>query len=94
MPPAWEADFYPVLVLGRIALSLSMRVPNSSPAQDKNRAAVSPEILSSTGAGVWRKAPKGFPDSSSALDKFQPARSLPGFYLFQANPAQDRKARF
>ena len=33
-----------------------------------------PEILSSTGAGVWRKAPRGFPDSSSVLDKFQSAK--------------------
>ena len=29
-----------------------------------------PKILSSTGAGVWRKAPMAFPDSSSVLDKF------------------------
>ena len=28
-------------------------------------------MSSSTGAGVWRKAPKAFPDSSSVLDKFQ-----------------------
>ena len=32
-----------------------------------------PEILSSIGAGVWRKAPMAFPDSSSVLDKFQSA---------------------
>ena len=32
-----------------------------------------PEILSSTGAGAWRKAPMTFPDSSSVLDKFQAA---------------------
>ena len=32
-----------------------------------------PEILSSTGAGAWRKAPMAIPDSSSALDKFQSA---------------------
>ena len=32
-----------------------------------------PEILSSTGAGVWRKAPKAFPDSNTVLDKFQSA---------------------
>ena len=31
------------------------------------------EILSSTGAGVWRKAPMAFPDSSAVLDKFQSA---------------------
>ena len=29
------------------------------------------EISSSTGAEVWRKAPRAFPDSSSVLDKFQ-----------------------
>ena len=50
-----------------------MRLPDSSPILDKNRAAMGPEILSSTGAGVWRKAPMAFPDSSSALDKFQSA---------------------
>ena len=30
-----------------------------------------PGILSSTGAGVWRKAPGALPDSSSVLDIFQ-----------------------
>ena len=55
--------------------ALSMRVPNPSPVLDKNRAPMGPEILSSTGAGVWRKAPKGFPDSSFVLDKFQFART-------------------
>ena len=53
--------------------ALSMRVPIPSPALDKNRAPVGPEILSSTGAGVWRKAFKGNPDSRSVLDKFQSA---------------------
>ena len=48
-----------------------MRVPNPSPVLDKNRAPMAPEILSSTGAGVWRKAPKGFPVSSSVLDTCQ-----------------------
>ena len=52
---------------------LSMRVPVPSPVLDKYRAPVGPEILSSTGAGVWRKAPMAFPDSSSVLDKFQSA---------------------
>ena len=33
-----------------------------------------PEILSSTGAGVWREAPMAFQDSSSVLDKFQSAK--------------------
>ena len=51
--------------------ALPMRVPNPSPALDKNSAPIGPEFLSSTGAGVWRKAPKAFPDSSSVLDKFQ-----------------------
>ena len=56
-----------------LSLSLSMRAPNPSPALDKNPASMGPGILSSTGAGVWRKAPKAFPDSSSALDKIQSA---------------------
>ena len=51
-----------------------MRLPDPSPALDKNRAPMRPEILSNTGAGVWRKAPTAFPDSSSVLDKFQSAR--------------------
>ena len=51
--------------------ALSMRVPNPSPVLDKIRAPMGPEILSSTGARLWRKAPKGFPDSSSVLDKCQ-----------------------
>ena len=50
-----------------------MRVPNCSPVLDKNCAPMGPEILSSTGAGVGRKAPKAFPDSSSVLDTFQSA---------------------
>ena len=50
--------------------ALPMRVPNPSPALDKNCAPMGPEILSSTGAGVSRKAPKAFPDSSSVLDRF------------------------
>ena len=58
----WETDFYPVPVLGRIALSLR---GCQAPALDKNRAPMGPEILSSTGTAVWRKAPKAFPDSSS-----------------------------
>ena len=48
-------------------------VDKASPVLDKNPAPMGPEILSSTGAGVWRKAPKAFPDSSSVLDKFQSA---------------------
>ena len=48
-----------------------MRVPNPSPALDKNRAPMGPEILSSTAAGIRRKAPKGLPDSSSVLDQIK-----------------------
>ena len=54
-----------------------MRLPHPSPALDKNRAPIGPEILSSTGAGVWRRAPMAFPDSSSVLDKFQSATNYP-----------------
>ena len=50
-----------------------MRFPDRSPALDKNRAPMGPEMLSSTGAGVCGKAPKAFQDSSSVLDKFQSA---------------------
>ena len=63
-----------MLVLGGITLSLSMRLPDPSPVLDKNHAPIGPENLSSTGAGVWSKAPKAFPDSSSALDKFKSAK--------------------
>ena len=52
-----------------------MRVPNPSPVLDKNRAPMGPAILSSTGAGVCRKAPRAFPDSGSVLDKFQSAKT-------------------
>ena len=51
--------------------AVSMSVPNPSPVLDKDRAPMGLDILSSTGARVWRKAPKAFPDSSSALDKLQ-----------------------
>ena len=53
--------------------TLSMRFPDRSPVLDKNRATMGPEILSSTGAGVWRKAPMAVPDSRSVLHKFQSA---------------------
>ena len=49
-------------------------MPNPGLVVDKNRAPTGPEISSSTGAGVWRKAPKAFPDSSSVLDEFQSAK--------------------
>ena len=52
--------------------TLYTRLSNPSPVLDKNRAPIGPKILSSTGAGFWRKGPKAFPDSSSVLDKFQP----------------------
>ena len=52
-----------------------MRLPDPSPVLDKNLAPMGPEILSSTGAGVWGKAPMAFPDSSSVLDKFLSART-------------------
>ena len=50
-----------------------MRVASCSSVLDKNRAPMGPEILSSTGAGVWGKVLKAFRDPSSALDKFQSA---------------------
>ena len=45
-----------------------MRVPNPSPTLEKNRAPMGPGILSSIGAGVWRKAPSTFPDSNSVVE--------------------------
>ena len=50
-----------------------MRLPDPSPVLDKYCAPAGSVLLSSTGAGVWRKAPMAFSDSSSALDKFQSA---------------------
>ena len=41
--------------------ALPMTLPNPSPVLDK-------KIVHSTGARVWRKAPKAFPDSSSVLE--------------------------
>ena len=61
--------------------ALSVRFPDPSPVLDKNRAPKGPEILSSTGAGVWKKAPKAFPDSSSVLDKFQSATKIRVFQV-------------
>ena len=63
-----ETDVYPVWVLGGNC-ARPMRLPDPSPVLDKNRAPMGPEILSSTGAGVWRKAPMAFPDSSSVLEQ-------------------------
>ena len=50
-----------------------MRLSDPSTVLDKNCAPMEPDILSGAGAGVWRKAPMAFPDSSSVLDKFQSA---------------------
>ena len=50
---------------------LPMRVPNCSPVLDKILAPIGPEMLSSTGAQVWRKGPIAFPDAMYVLDKFQ-----------------------
>ena len=43
-----------------------MRLSNPSPGLDINVAATGPGILRNTGAGVWRKAPGAFPDSTLA----------------------------
>ena len=59
-----------------------MRVPNPSPVLVNNPAPMGPDILSSTGAGVWRKAPNAFPDSSSVLDKFQSAKKVSELFNF------------
>ena len=70
--------------------ALHIWVPNDSPVPDKNRAPLGPESLSSTGARVWRKAPKAFPDSSSALDNFS-LRDLELFFQsFQEWPRQTK----
>ena len=65
-----------------------MRLPDPSPVLDKNHAPMGPEILSSTGAGVWRKAPMAFPDSSSVLDKCQFAIDISGFQCHTGNLVQ------
>ena len=52
-----------------LSLSLYLRASNPSQILDTKRVAIGREILSSTGAGVWRKAPKALPDSNSAPDK-------------------------
>ena len=51
-----------------------MRLLDPSPLLDTNCPPIGPETLSSTEAGVWRKAPMAFPDSSSVLDKLQSAK--------------------
>ena len=72
----WATDFLSSAGTGKkcalsLSLYLSMRLSNPSLVLDKNRAPMGPEIISNTGAGVWRKAPKPSPDSSSVLDEFQ-----------------------
>ena len=52
-----------------------MQMPNPSPTLDKNLASMGPGILSSIGAGVWRKAPEAFADSNITLDTLQSATS-------------------
>ena len=48
-------------------------MPNPGPTLDKNLASMGPEILSSVGVGVGRKAPEASPDSNTTLDTFQSA---------------------
>ena len=54
-------------------MDLPIRMPNLSPTLDKNLAPMGPGILSSIGAGVWRKASEAFPGSNTTLDTFQSA---------------------
>ena len=69
-----------------------MRLPDPIPVLDKNRAPMGPEMSSSTGAGVWRKAPMAFPDSSSVLDEFQSAKITDLYKLPLLNPTFPWKA--
>ena len=55
----WQTDFYPVLVLGRIALPYEGAGPHRG--AGKNRATRESRNLSSTVARVWRKALEAFP---------------------------------
>ena len=63
--------------------ALLVRAPNpTSPAPDKNRAPISPDMLSNTRAGVWRKAAKAFPDlrtpqPATGVSRALRARSVP-----------------
>ena len=50
--------------------ALPLKVPNPSPERDKILHPLGSDILQSTGAGVWRKVPRTFPHSMSALDHF------------------------
>ena len=69
-----------------------MRLPDPSPVLDKNRAPMGPDILSSAGAGVWRKAPIAFPDSSSVLDTFH-SETVICFFFFSVFGVLDRGSR-
>ena len=51
-------------------------------------APIGPDIYSSTAAGVWRKAPVAFPDSSSALERCLSAKRTP-FLAVTPLPARD-----
>ena len=76
----WETKFYPVWVLGGIVLALW---GCQTPAQYCIKI-VHPwvqEFLSSTGAGVWRKAPMAFPDSSWGEAKVPPFLGVPPFSI-------------
>ena len=64
--------FYPVLVLGRIELFLwGCRTPAQYWIKIVHLSVQ--KFFPILWLGFWRKAPKGFPDSSSVLDKFQSA---------------------
>ena len=67
----WEIDFFCSAGVGKSCV-IHIR-PNPSPALDKTLASMGPGILSSTGVGVWKKAPEAFPDSNTTLDTFQSA---------------------
>ena len=73
----WETIFYPVLVLGRVALS-TMRVPNSSPILDLNCASIGPETVfsSAVGARVGGMLLALRLQFCSVLDEFQSVYSI------------------
>ena len=57
------------------------------PNTGQNLASMGPGILSSSGVGVWRKAPEAYPDSNTTLDKFQSSRIGPSQELVK--PAKE-----
>ena len=73
----WETDFYP-WYWEELRSLYEGAEPQPSTVLDKDRAPMGPEILSSTGAGVWRKAPQELRDSSnsSVLDESQSASDI------------------